>query len=85
MDAVIACMIPEQGVKLLGFLLAGSSGQHTHSRSKWAGLIYMASKGSGWAGGSPFEYRMSSSSPLEPELAPWSALPPPVPHFDEAI
>jgi hypothetical protein len=39
-------------------------------RSKWAGLIYIASKGLGWAGGSHFEFGMSSSLPLEPELAP---------------
>jgi hypothetical protein len=33
--------IPEQGVKLLGLLLAGSTDQHIDGRSKWAGLIYI--------------------------------------------
>jgi hypothetical protein len=32
--------------------------------------IALASKGLGWAGGSPFELGMSFSLPLEPELAP---------------
>jgi hypothetical protein len=53
---------PEQGVKLLGLLLAGSTGQHMQvcNMFVWAGLIYMASKGLGWAGGSHFEIGTSS-------------------------
>jgi hypothetical protein len=33
-------------------------------------LDYIASKGLGWAGGSHFEFGMSSSLQLEPELVP---------------
>jgi hypothetical protein len=38
---IVALVCPEQGVKLLGLLLTGSTGQHIHGRSKWAGLIYI--------------------------------------------
>jgi hypothetical protein len=50
------------------------------------GLIYIAWQRI-WAGGSDIVLGMSLSLPLEPVLlgSLWVALPPPAPHFDEAI
>jgi hypothetical protein len=46
---------PDQGVKLLGLLLAESTGQHMAGRNGLASYT-LASKGLGWAGGSQFEF-----------------------------
>jgi hypothetical protein len=45
------------GFTMIGLLLAGSTGQHAAGRN---GLV-LASKGLRWAGGSHFEFGISSS------------------------
>jgi hypothetical protein len=64
----------QQGLKLLGLLLAGSTGQHMASQNRLAlytlaGLIYIGWQGSRVAGGSLFEFDSSFSLPLECGLA----------------
>jgi hypothetical protein len=71
----------EQGLEVLGLLLAGSTGQQWQVEMGWLDRIYMASKGGlGWAGGSHSEFGLSSSCRWSPSWLLVGGAAPPVPH-----
>jgi hypothetical protein len=68
--SIILLTSPEQGVKLLGLLLAGSTVSTWQLAMSWPD-VYWASKGSGWAVTAIMSLAMTVSLLLEPaEVAP---------------